>query len=48
MGSLEMERGPGERKPETAFLFAVIAPNYHRPVDRRQCLDNTTLQGMEG
>lgn len=48
MGSLEMEQGPGERKPETASLFAVIAPNYHWPVDRRQCLDNVTLKGMEG
>lgn len=48
MSSLEMEQGPGERKPETASLFAVIAPNYHWPVDRRQCLDNVTLKGMEG
>lgn len=28
MSSLEMGENPGERKLETAFLFAVTAPNY--------------------
>lgn len=37
--------GSGESEPERAFLFAVIAPNYHWPAGRRQRLENMKLKG---
>lgn len=46
MSSLEMEESPGERKLETALLFAVIAPNYW-PVGRRHCLDDIEFKERE-
>lgn len=43
MSSLEMGINPGERKLETAFLFAVTAPN-DWAVHRGHCLDIKNLK----